>query len=124
MRLTIIDKESFVKLLNSFLPEDIRLFTMTKVTKNFDAKNLCSKRRYQYLLPTYVLENVDDVLGFLETAFAEQGAIIGAGYEGGFADPKSKSFLGNFSIKFVICDLGESLSLCYPIFVMYVLCCM
>ena len=47
-----IEKE-FVSKMNSTLPEQIRMFGCQRVTGGFDAKNSCSSRMYEYLLPTY-----------------------------------------------------------------------
>jgi tRNA pseudouridine38-40 synthase len=56
MRLTMSDNKSlFIDKINSFLPQDIRVHTITKVTKAFNAKLYCVKRRYQYIMPTYLL---------------------------------------------------------------------
>ncbi|CAM9211661.1 unnamed protein product, partial [Ectocarpus fasciculatus] len=54
-------EESFVESVNSFLPADIRVLTMTKTIKNFNAKIYCSGRLYHYMLPTFVLSKVDAV---------------------------------------------------------------
>ena len=44
------DKTTFVNQLNSFLPNDIRVFGLTKVPKGFNSHSLCGKRRYHYCL--------------------------------------------------------------------------
>ncbi|SBS80501.1 pseudouridylate synthase, putative [Plasmodium ovale curtisi] len=51
-------EESFIKLFNAHLPNDIRCFDVYKVTKSFDARTLCSFRLYEYLFPAYVLSEV------------------------------------------------------------------
>ncbi|BAM39587.1 pseudouridylate synthase [Theileria orientalis strain Shintoku] len=48
-------EELFIKTLNAVLPEDIRCFKIQRVTKGFDARIMCSKRKYEYLLPVWVL---------------------------------------------------------------------
>jgi tRNA pseudouridine38-40 synthase len=58
--------------LNSFLPSDIRVHGLTKVTKSFNAKQYCGKRRYQYLLPTYVLQDVANMMEILTSAYESQ----------------------------------------------------
>jgi tRNA pseudouridine(38-40) synthase len=45
----------FLEQLNSFLPEDIRVLAVTRTTKSFNARIHCSHRRYEYLLPSYLL---------------------------------------------------------------------
>jgi tRNA pseudouridine38-40 synthase len=56
---------AFIDSANSFLPPDIRLLGMTKTTKHFNAKIFCSSRRYEYLLPTYMLAPADFIEGIL-----------------------------------------------------------
>lgn len=95
-------RESFISKVNEFLPHDIKLQGMTKVAKSFNAKNLCGKRTYHYLLPTYVLQNSTEVNKELQQEYERQGPIVGAGYEGGFVDPATSRSLNR-----------EHLSLCY-----------
>ncbi|UKK00828.2 pseudouridylate synthase [Theileria orientalis] len=49
------EEELFIKALNSVLPEDIRCFKIQRVTKGFDARIMCSKRKYEYLMPEWLL---------------------------------------------------------------------
>lgn len=46
-------EEEFVKKMNTTLPSQIRMFGLQRVTGGFDAKNSCSSRMYEYLLPSY-----------------------------------------------------------------------
>lgn len=46
-------RQAFVKRVNEFLPPDMHLHHITKVTKKFNAKNFCGSRTYHYLLPSY-----------------------------------------------------------------------
>jgi len=94
-------KEWFVQRLNEFLPEDIRVHTMTKVSKAFNAKLHCSKRNYYYLLPTYVLQTATAMSELLETQYRLQGPVKGGGYEGGYVDPRSVSSLTSDSLRSV-----------------------
>ncbi|KAK6639080.1 hypothetical protein RUM43_007350 [Polyplax serrata] len=41
--------------INSYLPNDIRVFDIKRVTKGFNCKNQCCARTYSYTLPTYAL---------------------------------------------------------------------
>ncbi|KAF9205722.1 tRNA pseudouridine synthase 1 [Haplosporangium sp. Z 27] len=50
----IVDIEDVVGKINSFLPEQIRLFGYVRTINSFNAKVLCDSRVYEYLLPTYV----------------------------------------------------------------------
>ena len=43
---------------NNALPNEIRVFDFVRVTKQFNAKNLCSGRRYGYVLPTFTLRPI------------------------------------------------------------------
>lgn len=45
----------FCQALNAQLPNDIRAFDIVKVTGGFNAKNSCTRRKYTYVLPTYLL---------------------------------------------------------------------
>ncbi|KAM4677285.1 pseudouridylate synthase 1 homolog [Discoglossus pictus] len=44
-----------VEQINSFLPPEIRLIDMKRVTKRFNSKNLCDGRTYSYMVPTFAL---------------------------------------------------------------------
>lgn len=48
-------------LINSLLPEDIRLMGCKRVTQSFDAKNFCDHRTYAYLMPTFALAPISEV---------------------------------------------------------------
>jgi tRNA pseudouridine38-40 synthase len=43
--------------INSHLPDDFRVLDKIKVTKSFHSKQMCSSRVYEYLLPSFLLEN-------------------------------------------------------------------
>ena len=90
-----LDKRlEFMSDVNSFLPEDIRMHSLSKVTKTFNSKMHCSKRRYHYLLPTYMLQDKATILAALNTAVEVQGPVVDAGRAGGYADLGSDKFLG------------------------------
>lgn len=86
-------RHEFIDKVNSLLPSDIRLQGMTKVAKSFNSKNLCSKRTYHYLLPTYVLQDTAITTALLQDAYTRQGPLVGAGYEGGYIDPATSRSL-------------------------------
>ncbi|CAK4072430.1 unnamed protein product [Aphanomyces euteiches] len=44
----------FRQKVNGFLPPDIQVLDIVLVTKNFNAKNSCDRRTYEYLTPTFV----------------------------------------------------------------------
>lgn len=48
------DVPTFMGKVNAALPADIRLMHMVTVTKNFNAKNSCDQRTYEYLAPTFI----------------------------------------------------------------------
>jgi len=50
-------EERFVAHMNDFLPPDVVVHNITRVMGSFHAKNFCSGRVYQYLLPTFLLES-------------------------------------------------------------------
>ncbi|KAL2611309.1 hypothetical protein R1flu_023001 [Riccia fluitans] len=52
----IIEPEGFVERVNSFLPKDIVVLGYKRVTASFNAKRLCDKRRYEYVIPTYCFD--------------------------------------------------------------------
>ena len=87
-------KAQFIDQLNSFLPADIRAITMTRVSKGFNSKTHCTKRRYHYLLPTYALTGNADMTKLLQEGYEAQGPIAGAGYEGGYVEENGKKSLG------------------------------
>ena len=84
----------FMKNVNSFLPNDIRMHSLSKVTKNFNSKMHCSKRRYHYLLPTYMLQDKTITIDALVAASVVQGPIVDCARAGGYAELGSDKFLG------------------------------
>lgn len=52
----IIEPEGFVERVNSFLPKDIVVLGFKRVTASFNAKKLCDKRRYEYIIPVYCFD--------------------------------------------------------------------
>jgi hypothetical protein len=84
----------FMKNVNSFLPSDIKMHSLSKVTKNFNSKMHCSKRRYHYLLPTYMLQDKAVILDALGAASVVQGPIVDCARAGGYAELGSDKFLG------------------------------
>lgn len=62
MRLVMVRDEvaEMVERINFHMPPDICVHSITPVTGGFDAKLHCSKRRYEYLLPTYALRRRDE----------------------------------------------------------------
>jgi tRNA pseudouridine38-40 synthase len=70
--------ELFLEQLNSFLPADIRVLAVTRTTKSFNARIHCSHRRYEYLLPSYLLmpeEAVADLFRAHSTAAERHRAL-------------------------------------------------
>jgi tRNA pseudouridine38-40 synthase len=88
------EREVFISNANSFLPPDIKIHSMSKVSKGFNSKLQCTKRRYHYLLPTYVLQDNSAIVSALNNALVAQGQVIDAGLAGGYADLGSDKFLG------------------------------
>ncbi|GMH91589.1 hypothetical protein TrST_g4260 [Triparma strigata] len=61
------DLDALRVMVNKNLPDDICILDIKKVTKSFNAKTSRDKVRYQYMLPTYVLQPKED----LKAAFDE-----------------------------------------------------
>lgn len=49
----IIEDPDIVSKINSYLPEQIRLWGFQRTNKAFDCRKMCSSRIYEYLMPTY-----------------------------------------------------------------------
>jgi tRNA pseudouridine(38-40) synthase len=45
-----------IEKINARCPPDLRCIDINRVINNFNAKNLCNSRQYEYLLPTFTLE--------------------------------------------------------------------
>ncbi|KAJ6245698.1 tRNA pseudouridine synthase a [Anaeramoeba flamelloides] len=55
-KMAMIDTEKkIVELVNSVLPKDIRVWGIQRVTRTFNAQRRCDYRKYQFLLPTFLL---------------------------------------------------------------------
>ena len=87
-------RQPFIDSVNSFLPHDIRVHAVTKVTKSFNGKLSCSGRRYEYLLPTYMLQDAATARDALQAAHVRQGPQVDVARAGGFADAGSDRFVG------------------------------
>lgn len=55
MKLALIENADYPTLINKHLPKSIRVFKCQRVTKGFSAKNACTDRSYEYLLPVSML---------------------------------------------------------------------
>jgi tRNA pseudouridine38-40 synthase len=51
----MIQSPTMIQDLNALLPPQIRVWDIVRVTGSFHAKNACTGRRYEYMLPTYML---------------------------------------------------------------------
>eukprot|EP00512_Aurantiochytrium_limacinum_P000129 CAMPEP_0171485472 /NCGR_PEP_ID=MMETSP0958-20121227/563_1 /TAXON_ID=87120 /ORGANISM="Aurantiochytrium limacinum, Strain ATCCMYA-1381" /LENGTH=492 /DNA_ID=CAMNT_0012018263 /DNA_START=158 /DNA_END=1636 /DNA_ORIENTATION=+ len=54
--------ESFRAALNKELPDDIHVFGILRTVKSFNSKNACSGRKYEYLIPTFMLTAPNELL--------------------------------------------------------------
>lgn len=52
---------SAVRLINQFLPNDIRVYDLLRVTSAFNARQDCHKRRYEYIFPLHLLGGANTV---------------------------------------------------------------
>lgn len=103
----VADRTKLIASVNSFLPGDIRVLAMTKVTKNFNSKLTCSQRRYHYLLPTYLVSDAAHVTALLTAAMDRQGPLKDCGRVGGYAEPGASYFLGAEGLQAVRESLSE-----------------
>ena len=51
-----IAPDGIVGLINSHLPEDIRLLGYNRTVKGFDARKSCDRRRYEYIFPEWMFD--------------------------------------------------------------------
>ncbi|KAI8575309.1 hypothetical protein K450DRAFT_262338 [Umbelopsis ramanniana AG] len=61
----IVEDKDIVSKINSYLPDQIRVWGYVQTMRNFNAKTGCDSRVYEYLLPTYTLmakKPIDPVL--------------------------------------------------------------
>ena len=63
------DVDALVARINDHLPNDIRVFDAVRVTKSFNCKQSCDRRRYAYLLPACLLASDNEI----DAAFAAVG---------------------------------------------------
>ncbi len=63
------DVDALVSRINDELPHDIRVFDAVRVTKSFNCKQSCDRRRYAYLLPSVLLASNEEI----DAAFASVG---------------------------------------------------
>ena len=63
------DVDALVSRINDELPHDIRVFDAVRVTKSFNCKQSCDRRRYAYLLPSVLLASNNEI----DAAFASVG---------------------------------------------------
>lgn len=59
-------KTQIIDKINDNLPTDIRVWNIQRVNKNFNARKACGWRKYEYMMPTYMLmfskKNLKDIL--------------------------------------------------------------
>lgn len=53
----IIEDENIVEKINSHLPDQLRVWGVSRTNKSFECRKLCSSRVYEYLMPTYSFLN-------------------------------------------------------------------
>ncbi len=52
--------QSLIPLINEHLPDQIRVVSLTRVTKSFHSRYYCDERAYEYVMPTYALLAVNN----------------------------------------------------------------
>lgn len=55
-----VDREKIITVLNSFMPNDIRVYTYKTCTKGLNIRRACRKRIYEYYLPLYMFQKAED----------------------------------------------------------------
>jgi tRNA pseudouridine38-40 synthase len=70
----IVDIDDLVPRINSFLPQQFRVWGFVRTTGSFSSKDMCDSRVYEYLLPSYVLKPPHDMYRALwnKTTVAEE----------------------------------------------------
>lgn len=58
--LKMVLRPNVIETLNAELPEQIRVWTATRTNNKFNARTSCDSRRYEYLLPTYILAEMGE----------------------------------------------------------------
>ncbi|CAM9524052.1 unnamed protein product [Scytosiphon promiscuus] len=61
-------EQQLLEAINSYLPEDIRALDIKRAPKSFDSRTRCSGRRYEYIMPTYVLAPKEHIAALFEEA--------------------------------------------------------
>lgn len=51
-----LDKERLIKEINAVIDEEIEIFALKLVTKNFVCKNSATSRKYEYIMPINILK--------------------------------------------------------------------
>lgn len=62
-----------IEKINAYLPDQIRAWGFARVKNSFDAKDACSSRIYEYLLPTYCLDTNRNGRSTVDTNGAPSG---------------------------------------------------
>lgn len=52
----VIDPPGFLDRVNQHLPKQISVFGYSRVTSNFNAKQMCDRRRYEYIVPVFAFD--------------------------------------------------------------------
>lgn len=73
--------------INKHLPEEIKVFSLRRVTKGFNSKNQCDARTYRYIIPTHAFAPEDsnflnsDELFDEEVRYKQLSTINGKSYK-------------------------------------------
>eukprot|EP00466_Bigelowiella_natans_P010367 jgi/Bigna1/70553/fgenesh1_pg.12_\ len=74
LKLLIVgNEEAMVEAINRNIDPDIKIFKILPVTKSFHAKNQCTSRTYDYILPSYALQRKSD---WHATKLAKEAAAV------------------------------------------------
>jgi len=54
------EESKYIELINTFLPDRIRVMDIRRVVRSFNSKNFCEARTYSYLMPTFAFASLED----------------------------------------------------------------
>eukprot|EP00752_Nemacystus_decipiens_P001432 g1412.t1 len=72
-------EKEMVEAINSYLPRDIRAIDIKRAPKSFDSRTRCSGRRYEYIMPTFVLAPKEHIAALFEEALEWEKSQGGSG---------------------------------------------
>lgn len=71
-----VDRDKVINALNGFMPNDIRVYTYKTCTKGLNIRKACRKRIYEYYLPLFMFQKLDDFKQKKEITEEQEKAIL------------------------------------------------